>query len=163
MEMKNTKRIAVGAILIALVIVSIFFLKIPTFTGYIHLGDTFIYLGAMLGPGLGFLIGGISTAVADLAAGYPSYALWSLFIHGAQGLLFALYYRSIKDITKVKFILGAFIIGLCTVVPGYYLAESLMYGSFASSLVGIPLNSLQVLVGSILSGLIFIPLKKYLS
>lgn len=156
----SIKNMAIFGTLMALVVVSILILRIPTPQGYIHLGDTFIYLGAILGPLGGFLVGGVGTALADLIAGFPQYAIASLVIHGIQGLLFALLYRKklVKG-TAFVFFLGAFIIGLITVVPGYYIFEAVLYGSLITPLIGLFTNAVQVLAGSLVATLVLKPFK----
>ena len=49
--MNNTKRLAYGGLLAALIMVATAYLKFPTTLGYIHIGDGIIYLSAaILGP-----------------------------------------------------------------------------------------------------------------
>ncbi|AMP21172.1 hypothetical protein AZF37_08380 [endosymbiont 'TC1' of Trimyema compressum] len=62
MKKISIKNMAVFGTLIALIVVSIMILRFPIpFPpgAYIHLGDAFIYLGAILGPLGGFLVGGL--------------------------------------------------------------------------------------------------------
>lgn len=99
MERISIKNMAIFGTLIALIVVSIMVLRFPiNFPpgAYIHLGDAFIYLGAILGPLGGFLVDGIGTAIADLIVGAAHYSIASLVIHGLQGLIFAYLYKKIK-------------------------------------------------------------------
>ena len=159
----SIKNMAIFGILIALIVVSIMVLRFPIpFPpgAYIHLGDAFIYLGAILGPIGGFFVGGIGTAVADLAVGAAHYSIASLVIHGLQGLLFAyLYKNKLSKGTNFQFFLGAFIVGLVTVVPGYYIFEAVLYGSFITPLIGLLTNAIQVLAGSIVATITLKPFK----
>ena len=153
-----------AAIMIALVLVVTMFVKIPIpfGPGYIHLGDAVIYLASMLGGGYGFLVGGIGTALADILSGYASYAIASFIVHGIQGYLFALLYHRKNGLTRFQFILGAFIIGILTVVLGYFITDVILTGQPLAALISAGFNVLQVAAGSIVAGLLFVPLKKWL-
>ena len=67
--MSNTRRMVLGALLTAMVAVATmaFQVPIPATKGYINLGDTVIFIAALLlGPGYGALAGGVGSAMADL-------------------------------------------------------------------------------------------------
>lgn len=90
MEMSKTKQVVVGGLLAALVFVATFTIKIPIpFTqGYIHAGDSMIFLAALLfGWRFGALAGGIGSCLADLLGGYAAWALPSLVIKFMMGAL----------------------------------------------------------------------------
>lgn len=61
--------------------------------------------------------------------------------------------------TAFQFFLGAFIVGLITVVPGYYIFEAVLYGSLITLLIGLLTNVIQVLAGSIVATIILKPFK----
>jgi uncharacterized membrane protein len=63
-------------------------LALPSPTGgYTHVGDTVIYLSALLfGPWMGLTVGLIGPVVADLLVGYPRWFV-TLAAHGLQGLI----------------------------------------------------------------------------
>nr|WP_245612101.1 hypothetical protein [endosymbiont 'TC1' of Trimyema compressum] len=84
----------------------------------------------------------------------------SLIIHSLQSLLFAyLYSRKLSKGTAFQFFLGAFIVGLITVVPGYYLFEAVLYGSLITPLIGLLTNSIQVFASSLVATIILKPFK----
>jgi len=165
MEKVNVRSLVVSAILAALVIVSIFFIKIPMIgQGYVHIADSFILLGALLGPFYGFLVGGVGALLADLLAGYAVYAPWSLIIHGLQGVFMALIIAKVADLTWLKFFIGGLIVSVVTVVFGYAVVEYLLSGGqMALALATIPINFLQVLVGTTVGTALYGPIKKFLS
>lgn len=165
MEKVNVRSLVFSAILAALVIVSIFFVKIPMIgQGYVHIADSFILLSAMLGPLYGFLVGGIGTMLADLLAGYAVYAPWSLIVHGLQGVLMALLIVKMTDLTMIKFFIGGLVISFLTVVLGYALVEYVLSGGqMALALATIPINFLQVLVGTAVGTALYGPIKKLLA
>ncbi len=165
MEKVNVRSLVVSAIFAALVIVSIFFIKIPMIgQGYVHIADSFILLSAILGPFYGFLVGGIGALLADLLSGYAIYAPWSLIVHGLQGLLMALLIVRIADLTWIKFFIGGLIISFLTVVLGYAFVEYLLSGGqMALALATIPINFLQILVGTAVGTALYGPIKKFVS
>lgn len=86
----NVPNLTYGSLTIALVLVSTFAIKIPIpFTqGYIHPGDSMIFIAAILfGWRFGALAGGIGSAMADLLGGYAHWALPTLFIKSIMGAL----------------------------------------------------------------------------
>lgn len=165
MEKVNVRSLVVSAILAALVIVSIFFIKIPMIgQGYVHIADSFILLGALLGPFYGFLVGGIGALLADLLSGYAIYAPWSLIVHGLQAILMALLIVKIADLTWIKFFIGGLVISFLTVVLGYALVEYILSGGqMALALATIPINFLQILVGTAVGTALYGPIKKLLA
>ncbi|MDD2371572.1 MAG: ECF transporter S component [Firmicutes bacterium] len=166
MEKVNVRSLVFSAILAALVIVSILVIKLPMpLPGqqYMHIGDSFILLGALFGPLYGFLIGGISTLLADFIVGAGIYAPWSFFIHGLQGLLMAFVLIKIKNINTIKFFVYSVIISFITVVIGYALAEYFIAGTILAASASIPFNTIQIIAGSIIGSLLYIPFKKVAS
>ena len=159
MEKINIRKMALTGVLMALVILSIFFVKIPipSGLGYIHIADSFILLSALLGPGYAFAAGGVGGMLADILAGYGTYAPWTLAVHGLQGLLMAILLPRMKKADARMFFILGLAISAATVVPGYYLAEVLMYGSWSTPLLGLPLNLIQVAAGSALGALLYVP------
>ncbi len=65
-----------------------FFTAIPSPTGgYTHIGDSAIYLAALLfGSRVGLLVGIIGPVVADMIVGYPRWYV-TLVAHGLQGYI----------------------------------------------------------------------------
>ncbi len=165
MEKVNVKNMVIAAVLAAMVVVSIFFIHIPMIgQGYVHIGDSFILLGALLGPMYGFLVGGIGGMLGDVLTGYAVYAPWTLIIHGLQGVLMALVITNTTDLHWAKFFLYGLIISVLTVVLGYAIVEYLLSGNqMALALATIPINFLQVAVGSALGAALYAPVKKLLS
>ena len=82
-NLKNTQKLAFGGMLAALVFAATYLFKIPISItqGYIHLGDAFILLGAVLGAGLALRAFGRPTTVlgawVSLAAGAGVVVAWT--------------------------------------------------------------------------------------
>jgi uncharacterized membrane protein len=74
------------AVFSALYAIMILILKIPSPTGgYTHIGDTIVFLAALLlGRKVGGLVGIIGSVAADLYTGYPRWFI-SIPAHGLEG------------------------------------------------------------------------------
>ncbi|MDD3839920.1 MAG: ECF transporter S component [Clostridia bacterium] len=84
----NSKKLTLSGLMIALVFVATFSIRIPVpFTqGYIHGGDSMIFVSAiLLGWKYGAVAGSLGSAMADLAGGYAVWALPTLIIKGIMG------------------------------------------------------------------------------
>lgn len=125
-------------------------IPVPATGGYVHLGDAAIAFTAFaFGPWVAMFAGGIGTAMADVL-GYPQWAVFSLLIHGAQGL--AIGWIVQKRINTMTVLLSV-VVGATIVVAGYFAAGAFLVGVGAASLELIP-NTLQGISG----GLIGVPL-----
>lgn len=84
----DTKDIVLTGLGIAVVFVATMFIKIPNaLDGYFNLGDGFILIFAsILDPVLAFLVGGLGSALADVAGGYAYYFIPTLFIKGIEAI-----------------------------------------------------------------------------
>lgn len=127
----------------------------PATKGYINVGDSFIFLSsALFGSLMGFIAGGIGSALADLLSGYAYWAPWTFIIKGIEGLIVGLMY---KKYTNEYLKVVSLIIGALWMVLGYYIAGGIMYG-FKTSLVDVPSNLVQgfasIIIGYILIRLI---------
>lgn len=153
MTKSNTKiqYMCVAGVFAALVFIAtgILPLRIPLPTGgYAHLGDIFVFLAATCLPQpYALAAAGIGAAAADVFAGYYTYVPFTLVIKAAITLLFCC--RS-PDARKGKLIcprnIAALGGALVITVGGYYLAEVIMYRSFASPLANIFGNAMQIIV-----------------
>jgi len=85
----NTRKYVLTGLMTALVLVMTFFIKVPVpyTSGYIHLGDSMIYLSVMiLGPLYGAFASGVGSMLADLLGGYVHYAIPTLIIKSLMAL-----------------------------------------------------------------------------
>lgn len=161
----STKKLVTIAVLTALTTVATFAIKIPTIAteGYVNVGDTVVMFAAItLGPIAGFIAGGLGSCLADLISGYPHWILPTFIIKGIEGLLVALIFRLFKK-TKLNEYVSAGIsavIGAVVMVAGYFVASTIMKGSAAVALTGVPGNCLQGLFSVILSEVLLVAAKK---
>lgn len=110
----NVKKIAYTGLMTALVLLATSFIKVPVpFTsGYIHLGDSMIFLsGVILGPLYGAFAAGVGSALADLLSPYANWALPTFIIKSLMGFIVG-YAVLNKDNKKAIFTLG----GIFTII-----------------------------------------------
>ena len=136
-----------AALVAAIVFVLTSTLKLPTHTGYVHLGDAAVCLAAIILPQpIALVTAALGASLADLAAGYPMWILPTALIKALMTLAFTS--KSEKILCVRNYI--AFAIAILINAAGYYLAGSVIYGDFAVSLPEIPTNLLQSAVGAVL-------------
>lgn len=145
----TTQQIVLYALGMAVVFVATMYIKIPNaLNGYFNLGDGFILLFAsIVDPLGGFLIGGLGSALADVAGGYAYYFLPTLLIKGLEGLIVSALISKFGE--KAKW--GAYGLGCCIMVFGYFLAKWYLKESMIIALSGIPENIFQSGVGYVLA------------
>ena len=164
--MKNSKlfKICLTGLMAALIAVFTAFIKIPTGinNGYLHFGDSVIYLaGCIVGP-FGIISAAIGGALADIMAGVAVWAVPTAIIKALNCLPFVLvtrYYIKKKGCFKIvnAYTVTMTVVSALITVFGYLLAESLMY-SFPTALTSVPFSMVQA-VGS---GVIFVLMGKAL-
>lgn len=127
----------------AIICLSIAFIpSIPAGNGYIHVGDSVIYLAASVLPfPFGLAAASIGGAMADLMKGYVAYVLPTAIIKPLNALCFLPAATGGRIIT-VRSIAASVLSGLVTVI-GYYLTEVVLYGNPAAQLATLPANAVQ--------------------
>lgn len=147
----TTQQIVLYALGMSIVFVATMYMKIPNgLDGYFNLGDGFILLFAsILGPLGGFLIGGLGSALADVAGGYAYYFFFTLLIKGMEGLVVGWLFRKYGD--NIKWI--AYTLGCTIMVIGYFFAKWYLKGSMIIALSGVAENILQSAIGYVIAAL----------
>lgn len=143
----NIRRITLTALMAALIFVltTLPRIPVPATGGYVHLGDAGVTFAACaFGPWVAMAAGGLGTAMADLL-GFPQWAIFSLIVHGVQGLLVGLVLR--KGLTVLRGIVAA-LISIVVVVSGYFVAGVILESQAVAVLEILP-NTLQALSGSV--------------
>lgn len=165
----STKQLTYAGIMAALVFVATRFLGFPIPTGYgwMHLGDTFVYLsGALLGP-LGAIPAGIGSMLSDITAGYAVYALPTLLIKtldaGLLGYIAKRYLMPSDDLKMrlLKLAVGA-ALGTALMMTGYFITEVWLYELPVAVANLIP-NAIQGLGGALIFLVIYPALAKVIS
>ena len=148
--MQKTKHavqtVALSAVFAALIFCATVFLKIPILTGYIHLGDSMIFLAAsILPPGYASVAAAAGAAIADVAGGFALWAPFTLVIKAAM----ALFIRSAGDkILTKRNVVMVFAASALNVV-GYYFTEVILYGNWIAPFMSAAWNLLQFAGGVI--------------
>ncbi len=149
--LKTPLKLALAAVFAALVCVATLALviSIPATSGYFNLGETVIYIAALLfGPLVGAMAGG-GAAIADMIVA-PQFALGTLIIKGFEGGIVGFLNKKLQQRTRNRSLSTtvAVIIGGLEMVAGYFIYEQLVLGyPFAAALVEVPFNIVQMLVG----------------
>lgn len=142
-----------------LVIVATMFIKIPIpmTQGYVHLGDSMIFLSVLiLGKKNGSIAAGIGSAMGDILGGYAFWAPWTLIIKFMMAWILGAF---VERFGKKGEVIGMAIAGT-EMTAGYYVASSVLYGSWIVTLADIPWNLGQFAVGMVLAGLLYQALEK---
>lgn len=145
----STKDIVLTGLGMALVFISTLYIQIPNATqGYFNLGDGFILLFAsIVDPVYAFLIGGLGSALADVAGGYAYYFIPTLLTKGLEGIVVSYLFK--KYSKKIQ--LPAYFLGGCIMVFGYFLAKIYLTGSIPTAFTEVPGNIFQGLAGIIIA------------
>lgn len=125
----------------AITVMTAYILHIPIGTGggYIHLGDTLIYLAATLLPlPWGVAAAAIGAGLADLLTA-PAWVLATVIIKSILALLFSSKGDRLLSLRNAI----APVIALVVTSGGYYVAEGILYGNWITPLASIPANLIQ--------------------
>jgi len=150
MKAKNyftTKRIAFLATFVALITVATMVVQIPSpgGQGYINVGDSLIFVCAVFfDPVFAFVAGGLGSALADLFAGWVSYAPFTLLTKGLEGFVACLLIRLFKK-TKFNKLAGyavGMVAGGVVMSVGYFFADLVLFG-IGMGVANLPFNFVQ--------------------
>lgn len=166
---RSLKKLAITAMFAAMTTVLTYFVKIPTPGGYIHLGDSIIYLMACFLPTPYAMIGaGIGGALADLFGGYFHYIIPTFIIKMLIALPFSCKSEKMLSARNALMVVPS---GLITVF-GYYFTKVVLLAidkatasagflgalldasTWTAAFYKIPENSIQA-VGSAIAFIIF--------
>jgi uncharacterized membrane protein len=134
------------AIMIALTAVSTMFISIPApgATGYFNLGDSMVFIAAiLLGPKGGLIGGGIGSALADVLLGYTLWAPFTLIIKGLEGYLAGYLLDTAFGKKRPTLVL---IPAALWMVIGYYGVSAFLYG-WEAAFLEVPICLIQGAVG----------------
>jgi uncharacterized membrane protein len=161
----TTKTVVLIGLFAALVAIGTLVIQIPIPKGYIHIGDSLVYLcGIILGPFYGAFAAGIGSMIADFLSGYTIYAPATLIIKAIDaflaGMIFKAFYRQGQSVGRLTgAYVVAFVAGGIFMIAGYLVYEIFLYG-FAQAVAGVPFNLTQAVGGGIVGYPILIAFKK---
>lgn len=167
MKKLNVFSIVITGLFAAMVAITTMSITVPSPSpsGYIHIGDSMVYMtGMLLGPVLGPIAAGMGSAIADLILGYYLYIPATLVIKALDALAVALIFTALSK--KSKSLIGlmvayvfATLVGGTVMVSGYYLYETIMMNA-ATAIPNVIPNIFQAVGGAILGLPVFVALQK---
>ena len=147
-----------SGIFTALVFVVTAYLHIPTYNGYVHIGDGLIFLAACLLPmPYSVFVGAVGAMLADLLTGFAVWAPGSMAIKALVAMLFTCKGKKIVSTRNTLMLIPGAVIS----IAGYYFYEVLITGSFVSSLSGIPGSTVQAVASSIVFVVVGLAMDRY--
>jgi len=137
-------------------------IPVPATGGYINIGDLGVMLaGLIFGPIIGFISGGVGSALADILLGFPIWAPATFLVKGLEGFVVGLIAnprifhgkRTYKDILAV-------IAGGLLMIFGYFIIELFVFNfGVVASLSEVPGNFFQFIFGAIGSIILIVILR----
>lgn len=147
MKNKDLRLLTLTAMFAALtMLVTAYIMHIPTGfnNGYIHLGDTMIYIAAsMLPTPYALVAAAMGGALADILSGAAVWAIPTAIIKALMVLPFTAKHERLLCKRNVLAIVISGVIG----IVGYALAAMIMYGSFAAGVADVLPNVIQETAG----------------
>jgi len=137
----STIQLAITAVFTSLVCVAtmVFSIYVPQTRGFFNIGETMVYITALLfGPLIGSFAGGVGSMAADIFLGYSHYAPATLIIKACEGgIVGILSRRRPKFDSKLRWKAFTFVAGL---IAGALLGGigSLYYSGTVELYLGIP-------------------------
>ena len=138
----------------------IFRIPIPMTQGYVHLGDTMIFLGVLLlGKKEGAAAAGLGSALADILGGYAFWAPWTLLIKIAMAYISGFLIEK-AELPKhagssrkreLAVLIPSMTAGGLVMCAGYLAAERIMYGSWTIAALSLPWNIGQFVTGIVVA------------
>lgn len=162
----STVNLALLAIMTALTTVMTIVIRIPYpgTSGYFNFGDTMVMLGGLLlGPVGGFFVGGVGSAIADVAGGYAHWALPTFIIKGFEGMAVGyLSSRAREHIRLNKRDVIAVFVGAVIMLTGYFIAQMLLIDISVAIGELVTVNLAQVVIGGVVTLMIGPTIRSYL-
>jgi len=146
--------LALLAIMTALTTVMTLVIQIPYpgTSGYFNFGDTMVMLGGLLlGPVGGFFVGGVGSAIADVASGYSYYAPITLIVKGLEGMAVGFLSSRVREHVRlnVRDVI-AVLVGAVIMLTGYFIAQVFFFVIAVEIAIGelVTINLAQVASGA---------------
>ncbi|SEF74841.1 Uncharacterized membrane protein [Caloramator fervidus] len=163
MKDEKLKNIIYSGLGIALVFVATIAIKIPYVKGYINFGDIFIFIiSSIFGDKIGFISGGLGSALADISLGYNIYAPATFVIKGLEGFISGVLYNKSRESSNTFLYYFSYIIAGLWMVLGYFIYETLIYG-YLTATAAIFGNLVQGLASALVAIILIRPIKMLLN
>ena len=141
MANSSVKKLTFTAVFAALIFfTTAYILHIPAGNGYIHIGDSLIYLAASFLPApYAAAAAAIGAGLSDALTGFPQYLLFTILIKPLNALCFS---RKGDRLLTVRNRIAPLPSAVVSIV-GYYFADVILFGNWVSPLVTIPQSLIQ--------------------
>ena len=157
MKHTSTFKIVLTALFAALICVATMLVQIPipATGGYANLGDGVILICAyLISPVYAVIAAGLGSMLADLLAGYASYALGTLVIKAGVALIATLIFnrfgRGRKTGAQIAAMITGAVLAEAFMVLGYFFYEAVLLGFGLGAAGGILGNIGQGVVGAVI-------------
>lgn len=155
----STLTLALAGMMAAMVFVATYFLKLPVpmTSGYVHLGDAFILIGAGLLGAISIPAAALGSMLADILLGYTVYAVPTLVCKGLVAYVAVLGARNKSIFAQI----GMMVLAEVCMVAVYFLCEATFLGyGFAGAAANIVGNLTQGASGVIIAAVLLPVLKR---
>ena len=158
--MNNTKTLVKSALFCALTLLFTLFIKVPSPLGYVNLGDAMVIISALFLPlPYAILTSALGSALADVLAGYLTYAPGTFVIKGLMALVIALIFSLFKKYKSVGAIIGS-IAAEILMIGGYLFYEWVFLSYGSGALVSISYNAVQGVASMVVAIVIYFALSR---
>lgn len=155
MNRKKTQKIALAAVFAAAITaLTMVHLPLPSEAGYVHIGDSMIYLAASFLPAPYALVAAaIGGSLADMAFGYFNWMPFTFVIKALNVIPFVVYHKYSRKkmnriITFPSVVMSA-LSGVVTIVM-YFFASWIVYGNAATAWLDVPGSVVQAVGSSVI-------------
>jgi len=98
---------------IVFILTYMFAVYTPPTIGFFNIGEIGVYLSGLIGgPIVGAIAGGLGSAAADIALGYPHYAPGTLVIKAVEGFLVGFLYQKLRKAGMLRRLLPSVVIAI---------------------------------------------------
>lgn len=176
-RVEKTDSLVLTALMTCLVCLATYAFKIPNplTQGYVHIGDTFIFMSVLvLGKKNGTIASAVGAALADIMGGYAIFAIGTFLAKGLMAYLMGLLIEkgsaksesNMKILSLAPYELLAMVIGGFAEVAVYVVVNAIVYGNMTVGFLSIPGNILQFITSMVIAvvlthALLKTPVKKY--
>ena len=123
--------------------------------GHLYINDIVICLAALLfTPKEAFFVGGIGAFLGDFFF-YPAPMFVSLVTHGLQAGMIAVLIAGGEEKRSKGRVIGALLVGAVIMVIGYSLGRAYVYSTPEYSLIKLPFEILQAMIGVVFSYILY--------
>lgn len=154
MRRQKTLNIVLAAVFAAAITaLTMVHLPLPSEAGYVHVGDSMIYLAASFLPApYAIIAAAIGGAIADMVFGYFNWMPFTFIIKALNVIPFVILYNFSKKSDRVITLpstLVSVVSGVITIVM-YFFASWIVYGNAATALLDLPGSVVQAVGSSVI-------------